>query len=101
MVAWAAPCTTRLLVFCGMLDHRNDTTRHEASAPNDHSRTRHLGDFDRSTNVSDFDPAAGFRSFDLVGLRPVTDVDDDLDAVPLHVSFSLRQRKCIVAPTTS
>ncbi len=72
------------LVFGGVLDDRDDARRHEATAADDDAGARDLRDLDGAADVRDLDPPPGLRRFDLIGLRPVADVDDDLDPVAFH-----------------
>ena len=68
-----------------MLDDGHDPLGHEASTAYDDTRARHLRDLHVRTRVGDLDASTGLAGVDLVGLRAVADVDDDLDAIAFHV----------------
>ena len=72
-------------VFGGVLDDRDHAGGHEPATTNDDSGAGHLGHFDGSAHVRDLYPASRFGREDVVGLRPVTNIDYDLYTVAFHV----------------
>jgi hypothetical protein len=68
------------------LDKRYDPARHEPGSPDGRAGAGHLGDLDHPAPVLDFDPPARARRGDLIRAGAVADIDDDLDAVTLHIA---------------
>jgi deoxyribonuclease V len=76
-----------------MFHHRYDLGGHETGRPDGYPRPRHLGHLYRPANVGDLHTPPGAARVDLEPLHAGPDVDEDLDAIALHVPTLPRRCK--------
>jgi hypothetical protein len=69
-----------------MLDQRNDAAGHEPAAADRPPRPRQLNHLDDSAPCRHLDSAPGPGGFNLVGPHTFAGIDDDLDAITLHIN---------------
>src|ERR1700722_18311254 len=103
----AGPGTRAALLLPGgrrvrrVLDERDDPAGHEPGGTHQRARPGDLVHLDHAPHGAHLDLPPGPRGAYLVGLRAVSGIDHDLDAVPLHGTSPRTERTFYDIPHTA